>query len=67
MQKLKEFRKAKGLTLKQVAEKIGVAECTYCAYENGARRPSFEQIPLIAAALGVSVEHVVECFTKKKE
>lgn len=60
MQKLRELRKEKGFTMKQVAESIGVAECTYCAYEHGTRKPSFEMYIKLARVFGVSIEAFID-------
>jgi transcriptional regulator with XRE-family HTH domain len=59
LEKLKEYRLAKGMTMKQVAEKIGIAECTYCAYEHGTREPSIEKLKKLAGVFGCSIDDLV--------
>ena len=54
--RIKEQRKNYGLTQKQLAEKIGVAEITIRQYELGKRQPRIEQLHAIASALGVSMD-----------
>lgn len=68
---IKKFRKEKGLTQKELAEKIGKATITvrkYEAsdtrvsignYERGDREPKIGTIQAIADALGVSVEVLI--------
>ena len=60
MEKLKEYRLAKGMTMKQVAEKIGVAECTYCAYEHGTREPNIEKLKKLASIFDCSVDDLID-------
>lgn len=52
--RIKELRKAKGLTQKELAKASGVAEITIRKYENHDRQPKIEQIEKIASALEVS-------------
>ena len=55
---LTKFRKQKGLTQAEMAEKLGVSRSTYTNYENGNRTPDFEvleRIGLIDAAFGSQV------------
>lgn len=51
---LKNFRTEKGITLKELAEKIGVTEATVQRYEcgKGIKRVSYDRICAIAEALG---------------
>ena len=56
MVRIKEYRRARGLTAKQLAERVGVAESTMSLYENGKREPDFETLMRIAAALDASVD-----------
>lgn len=44
MLKLKELRKEKNLTQKQVADKLCVSESTVCLYEKGQRTPSIDTL-----------------------
>lgn len=51
---IKTWRKEKGLTQKQLAEKTGIATITIQQYEGGKRVPKAEFLARIAQALGVS-------------
>ena len=57
---LKDLRKEKKLTMKELGEKLGISESYYCAIENGSRK---DQLSLGMAAklsdvLGISVETI---------
>ena len=56
---IKKFRKAAGLTQKQLAEMIGAAEITIRQYENNKRNPSWRQMTAIAKALNVPFEELL--------
>ncbi len=56
MIRIKEYRRARGMTAKQLAECVGVAESTMSLYENGKREPDFETLLRIVAALDASVD-----------
>ena len=53
---LKAARLRKGLSQKDVAEKIGVAKSTYSLYESGNREPNVETIKKIVDFLNVSAD-----------
>lgn len=52
--RIKNFRQAKGLSQKDVAELMNVNRSTYSNYENGLREPNTKMISKIASALEVS-------------
>ena len=54
--KLKELRKAKGYTQKELAEIIGVDTSSISKYEKGVAEPSFEVVKKLASALEVSID-----------
>lgn len=56
---LKEIRKSKGLTQKDMAEKIGVAKSTYSLYESGKREPNILTIKKIAKVLDISASELL--------
>ena len=56
MIRIKEYRRARGLTAKQLAERVGVAESTMSLYENGKREPDFGTLLRICAELDASVD-----------
>ena len=54
-ERIRRFRKARGLTQAQVAEAIGATEGAVRHYEKGVRTPGPEQLAAIAEVLGVNV------------
>lgn len=56
--KLKEARKEKRLTQKQIAEIIHKTRETYCRYENGTLQPDIETLITIANAYKVSLDYL---------
>ena len=59
-QNIKKYRKKKGLTQKQLAEKIGTTDSAITRYESNSREPSIETITKIAEALGIPVSKLIE-------
>lgn len=59
IKKLKNYRESKSLTMRQVAEKLGVSESCYCLYENGQRKPSFETLVKLAEIYGCTVNDFI--------
>lgn len=60
MSRLKELRKAKGLTQLQMQMLTGIDQSDYSKIENGKRYFSFEQCKRIALALGTSMDYLAE-------
>ncbi len=59
--KIKELRKAKGLTLEQLAEQIGSGKSYIWELENrGVKRPSAEKLAAIARALDTTTDYLVD-------
>jgi transcriptional regulator with XRE-family HTH domain len=56
---LKDARKAKGMTMKELGEIIGVAESTISQYEAGKRQPDFEILLKLGETLNVSVDYLL--------
>ena len=52
-QQIRVARKAKGLTLKEVAQRLGVSETTVSKYEIGSQNLTIETLKKIADALGM--------------
>ena len=65
LERMRELRKQKGMTLKQLADIIGVAEVTVSTYERGTREPPLSVLCAIADALGASLDELVR-GTKKE-
>lgn len=59
---LKKAREDSGLTMKVVADKLGVSESYYCAIENGTRQKKMDIVLAtgLSAVLGVPLAAVVE-------
>lgn len=57
--KLRELRKAKGMTMKELGDVIGVAESTISQYETGKREPDFETMLRLGEFFSVSVDYLM--------
>jgi transcriptional regulator with XRE-family HTH domain len=58
MLRIKEIRKAKNVSAKQIAKYANVAESTMSLYENGKREPDYETLIRIADYLSVSLDRL---------
>lgn len=56
---MKKLRELQGLTQKQVSEKIGCSEQSYCRYENGHRQPSIDTLIQLSDFYGVTVDELL--------
>ena len=61
MNRLRELRRAKGLTLKEVGSLVGVAESTMSLYESGKRQPDYKMLQTLAEFFGVSTDYLLGC------
>ena len=59
MEKLRELRKEKGISLKELGSIIGAAESTMSLYENGKRQPDYETLLKLAEYFGVTVDYLL--------
>lgn len=57
---IKQLRKNKGLTQKELGELIGVKAITIRKYESNEREPNIETLNKIAMALGVTINDLVK-------
>lgn len=57
---IRKFRKEKGFTQIELAEKAGMAVNTLRLYEGGRRHPSEKQLQRLADALNISVSELME-------
>lgn len=64
--RLDQARKEKGLTQRELANRVGVTEVSMSRYINGARVPSGPIVVNIAKALGISVDYLVGTSNVKK-
>lgn len=59
MKKLRELRKARCLTLAEVANAIGIKQQVLSYYERGDREPRLETLKKLAKFYGVSIDYLV--------
>lgn len=62
-EELRRIRKSKGLSQKDMAEKLGVSQPSYAQYERGTRNPKVGTVRKIADALGVPFWELAEWST----
>ena len=55
---IRNYRKMRGLTQVELAEKLGLTQVAIANYERGFRKPDVEMVPKIAQVLGVSIEEL---------
>src|ERR1700758_5581651 len=58
-QRLRHFRRARGLTLAELGERVGRAPSALSLLENGRREPKLSLIEALAAALSVTPEELL--------
>ena len=63
---LKLLRKEKGLTQKQVADRIGLAISAVSSYESGSRYPSYDILIKLAHIFHVSTDYLLGISDKRK-
>lgn len=59
LETLRQLRKARGVTLKDVGSAIGVSEATVSLYERGLRSPSYEVLLRLGEYFDVSVDYLL--------
>ena len=59
MNRIREIRKEKGITAKQLAHKLGIAESTISQYENFKREPDNATLINIANIFEVSLDYLL--------
>ena len=71
MERLKELRKSKQLTMKDLGQIINVAESTISLYENGKREPDYQTLSKMADFFEVSIDYLLgrdtEIFSMPKK
>lgn len=60
-EKLRELRKAAGMTIRELSDRSGVPESTLYQYASGRRVPSFPIAVAIAKALGADANAFQNC------
>lgn len=58
--RIRELRKAKGLTLQQLADVFGISRASVSEWESGRSKPDASRLVELAAKLGVSVEYLLD-------
>lgn len=53
---IKKYRKEKGITQMELAQKLEVEQNTVSQWENGIRLPRSDKLPLLAKLLGCTVD-----------
>lgn len=59
MQKIRDIRLQKGMTQQQLADKLGVKQCTVSDYETGRVDLTLPKLVRIAEALGVTIYDLI--------
>lgn len=59
MERIKELRKEKSITMKRLGEIIGVSEGAVSQYENGKRQPDYDILKKIADFFDVSTDYLL--------
>lgn len=67
MKMLRAARKSKGLTMKELGEKVGVSESAISQYETGKREADFETILKIGEVLDCSIDYLLRGAEKKEK
>lgn len=58
-QRLRQCRKQKGLSLKELANEFGISHSTLSKYETGSRRPDPETLIMLAKYFNVSTDYLL--------
>ena len=66
MLRLKELRKEKGLSLKEMGEILGVAESTVSLYESSKREASYSILSKASQYFGVSIDFLIGESSQKE-
>lgn len=66
MNRLKELRKQKGLTLVELAKEVNLANNTLSRYERGAREPNISMLIKLADFFNVSIDYLIGREPKSK-
>lgn len=57
--RIRELRKQRGITMKELGKVVGVAESTISHYETGKRQPDNHTLLALAEYFGVSVDYLL--------
>lgn len=56
---IKQLRNEKGLSQRQLAERVGIDKSTVALYESGKRLPSLSRLVSLSCALGVTTDFLL--------
>lgn len=59
MQALRDIRKAKGLTMKELGQRVGVSESAISQYETGKREADFKTLLRLGEILNCSIDELI--------
>lgn len=59
MNRIRELRKAKGLTMKELGKELGLAESTVSLYERDLHEPDLDTIRKLAAFFSVTMDYLL--------
>ena len=65
MQRLRELRKQRGLSMRELGRELGLSESAVSLYESGRRRPNHDLLCRLADYFGVSVDYLL-CRTEER-
>lgn len=65
-EQLKTLRRIKGLTQKELAEKVGVKQNSYSDWENGKSEPNIEMLVRLAECFDVSIDFLIGRKNQRK-
>lgn len=63
--RIRELRKQKGITMKQLGLLFGFGEATISQYETGKRQPNYETLQKLSKFFGVSVGYLIGAEEKE--
>lgn len=58
-QRLKQIREGREMTQQELADKTGMMQSAIAHFEGDRRKPSFQNIRILAQALGVSIDRLM--------
>ena len=66
-ERLRDLRKEKGLTQKELGNKVNIGQGGYTHWETGKREPNFKKLILLAKYLDVSTDYLLGLTNIKGE
>ena len=64
--KIKELRRSKGMSQKDIADKLGVTSQAVSKWENDSQLPEMTMLPDIASLFGIQIDDLFEYSTEKR-